>query len=630
MPTLRLPHVLGAFGAAESRQGELHKAIDADTHVIESADAGAIAYYADPRGSGAPLVLLHSVNAAASSYEVKPIFERFRGERPVYAVDLPGFGRSERADRAYTPRLYANAVLHVLRQVAAKGGHVVALSLSSEFAALAAVEAPELVRSLVLVAPTGFERPGGRPLAERLRLGLAKAVALPGLGRALFTGLVQRPVIDYFLGKSFVGGVDKGLASYAYESAHRPGAWHAPQAFLRGGLFTPDMRKVYAAVREPVLVLHDRNPYGVDEEIDTFVRAHGSWRAQQVGPSRGLPHFERPEATFGAIETFLRDAEASVREDGADARAALTPGGALGGGEIDLPHRGQRLAQKAPGDVGEAAGQVGHQDLEPARGATGGREAALAEKAGDLVGDGAAGVDDVDRAASQRARLGGDDGLEQRVVGAAEYDDARARAHERLEVAAGREARHFALEPALFGERHEEGRGARDDLGAGAEGGHRARVGARGHRARGAEHADDAAGGALDGEAGARLDDAEDGQIELDPQRVEGDRADGAARHDERLDAPVDQDASAPASVAHDGLGRACAVGDARGVAEVHDRLARQAAPQGPHDGEAPQPRVEDAERRVGMGAHGVSACLARRRRAGAWARAVAAGRRPL
>jgi pimeloyl-ACP methyl ester carboxylesterase len=322
MRTLRLPHVLGALGAADSRRGELRKAIDADVHHLESADAGSIAYYADPRGSGPPLVLVHSVNAAASAYEVKPIFERFRGERPVYAIDLPGFGLSERADRSYTPRLYASAILHLLRQVAAKGGHVVALSLSSEFAALAALEAPELVRSLTLVAPTGFERPGSRPLIERVRLAVAKAAALPGLGRALFEGIVRRPVIDYFLRQVFVGQVDEGLASYAFESAHRPGAWHAPRAFLRGSLFSPEIREVYSRLREPVLVLHDRDPYGVSEQIDGFVRAHGGWRAQRVGPSRGLPHFERPEDTFGALEAFLRDSDVAGQGQAEDARAA--------------------------------------------------------------------------------------------------------------------------------------------------------------------------------------------------------------------------------------------------------------------------------------------------------------------
>src|SRR3954454_20931708 len=40
-------------------------------------------------GNGPPLLLVHSINAAASAYEVRPIFERER--RRFYAVDLPGY-----------------------------------------------------------------------------------------------------------------------------------------------------------------------------------------------------------------------------------------------------------------------------------------------------------------------------------------------------------------------------------------------------------------------------------------------------------------------------------------------------------------------------------------------------------
>lgn len=59
-------------------------------------------------GEGAPVVLVHSVNAAASSFEMRPLFEGLRGERPVLAFDLPGFGRSQRGPRRYDRAL----VLH--------------------------------------------------------------------------------------------------------------------------------------------------------------------------------------------------------------------------------------------------------------------------------------------------------------------------------------------------------------------------------------------------------------------------------------------------------------------------------------------------------------------------------------
>ena len=70
-------------------------AISADRDVFYSKSAGRISYYHDDYCPGRPLVLVHSVNAAASAYEMGPLFAYYRGKRPVYALDLPGFGFSE-------------------------------------------------------------------------------------------------------------------------------------------------------------------------------------------------------------------------------------------------------------------------------------------------------------------------------------------------------------------------------------------------------------------------------------------------------------------------------------------------------------------------------------------------------
>ncbi len=86
-------------------------------------------------GRGAPVLLLHSINAAASAYEVRPAFEAIARSRRAYAPDLPGFGFSERGDRRYDVALYVAAVEDALDAIAEECGDVpvdvFALSLSS-------------------------------------------------------------------------------------------------------------------------------------------------------------------------------------------------------------------------------------------------------------------------------------------------------------------------------------------------------------------------------------------------------------------------------------------------------------------------------------------------------------------
>ena len=95
----------------------LAAAIDAPCHHIRLASAGCLSYYEDSDVEGRPLVLLHSINAAPSAMEMKPLFEHYRSRRPVYAPDLPGYGRSERNDIPYSPEMYADVLREFLAEV---------------------------------------------------------------------------------------------------------------------------------------------------------------------------------------------------------------------------------------------------------------------------------------------------------------------------------------------------------------------------------------------------------------------------------------------------------------------------------------------------------------------------------
>ncbi len=76
---------------------------------------GRLTYYAaGPRSrkaNGRRLLLIHSINAAGSAYEIKPLYEHYRQSRTVYALELPGFGHSERCKRKYSVRMMTDAIL---------------------------------------------------------------------------------------------------------------------------------------------------------------------------------------------------------------------------------------------------------------------------------------------------------------------------------------------------------------------------------------------------------------------------------------------------------------------------------------------------------------------------------------
>jgi len=289
------------------------KALDTERKDFNSKNAGRISYYVNTNGKGKPIVLLHSINAATSAFEMKPLFNHYIGKRPVYALELPGFGNSDRSDRTYSPMLYQQAITEFLEDVIGQSADVVGLSLSCEFAGLAAAHQPDLMRSLVMISPTGFRPPRANQVSDRTGMRGSKSTLFSILSVALwnrpfFDLIASRPSIQFFLNRSFEGLVPERFLDHAYQTAHHPGAQYAPTYFLSGKLFTPAVREtVYRILDLPVLVLYDRDPYTNFEMMPAFLKEQDNWQAVRISPTKGLPHWEQPEKTFNAMDAFFNE-----------------------------------------------------------------------------------------------------------------------------------------------------------------------------------------------------------------------------------------------------------------------------------------------------------------------------------
>lgn len=306
----------------------LPPALGGERREIEGKRSGRLSYYVS--GEGSPLLLIHSINAAASAYEVRPLYERLKGRR-LYAPDLPGFGFSDRSDRAYGVRLYVDAIHDILDAIGAEAGpapvDALALSLSSEFLARAALERPERFRTLALVTPTGFQKGSGKrrvPEGQSREVpGLYRFFTVPAWSQALYDALVSRVSIRYFLQRTFGSKtIDEGLLDYDYLTAHRPGARHAPYAFVSGRLFSADIRDLYERLRLPVLVGHGTRGDFRDFSEAGWAIARPNW-AFKAYDTGALAHFERPGLFTADYERFLAAPPASATAGRGD-----TPGGA--------------------------------------------------------------------------------------------------------------------------------------------------------------------------------------------------------------------------------------------------------------------------------------------------------------
>lgn len=286
--------------------------VDAEQHTYQSPTAGRINFYQKGSCKQTPLLLVHGLHKFAGLYDILPIFEAFGNSRPVYAIDLPGFGRSEKTDRPYRPSMYREAITDFIKNQIGKPSHVLTLGNASEFAGTAAVAEPSWIKSLVMINPTGFAMPQTALLTansyrEKWQDFFLSYLRVPLWSLPLYDIMASRLKVAGYYRDRFTYNVPTDLIELAYTSAHQTGAHFAPLIYLSGKLSTPDIRtKVYEKITQPVLLIYDNEIGKSFDMLPQMVRDHSNWKTWRSRSTKGMPHFEKSGELFREFDLFWK------------------------------------------------------------------------------------------------------------------------------------------------------------------------------------------------------------------------------------------------------------------------------------------------------------------------------------
>jgi pimeloyl-ACP methyl ester carboxylesterase len=310
------------LGAGRGRRRPVTELANALGMRIEYVPWGDVHYaFYTREGRGRPLILLHSVNAAASAHEMRPLARAMaRGDRPIFAMEWVGFGHSDRPEIDYTPDMMEDQLEHFLAHVvrpAAGGADVVGLSLGATYAAEVARRRPDLIRSLVAIEPAGL---GGEP-GEVGRVWSRVLFTLPGVQRAFYDRLTSPDRLFAFARDNLFTpefGVPEEYVEYGVETARVEGAARPLDDFLNGRLFPADATETFLRLRQPVLVIHGTVENRRMDSLERLPELEGRPNVSVVGlPTGSLPHWERAAEVAERVRDFFgaQDGEFAPRVD---------------------------------------------------------------------------------------------------------------------------------------------------------------------------------------------------------------------------------------------------------------------------------------------------------------------------
>jgi pimeloyl-ACP methyl ester carboxylesterase len=137
-------------------------------------------YYDSGPHPAIPLVLIHGLGDEADTW--RHVFSALARWRRVIALDLPGFGRSEKPRRAYTLAFFAQTVARLLDTLGIDMAVLVGHSMGAAVAQRLALAQPRQAERLVLIG-------GGLPTQPRRPPAPVWLFLTPGLGEIFYTSL---------------------------------------------------------------------------------------------------------------------------------------------------------------------------------------------------------------------------------------------------------------------------------------------------------------------------------------------------------------------------------------------------------------------------------------------------------
>ena len=254
------------------------------------------------RGEGEPLLLIHDIFIGSSLKQWEDSINYFSQHYKVYAIDLLGFGGSEKPAISYSSYLYISLINNFITDVIKEKSYVVASSGSAGFAVLASSLDSNNFKKLILISPVN-----GINFYSKF---LCRLIESPVIGTTIYNIMSSR-----FYRKSFLENIvffDSANASNSIvdscnHTAHLGGASAKyPIALLMSGYLDVNMSQHLEKISVPTHIIWGaENRLNSIENYDSIKHLNQSIDMTVIDQAGLLPQSERPHEFFKACRDFL-------------------------------------------------------------------------------------------------------------------------------------------------------------------------------------------------------------------------------------------------------------------------------------------------------------------------------------
>jgi pimeloyl-ACP methyl ester carboxylesterase len=248
--------------------------------------------YVDTRTGSRTILLVHGLGGSIESWinNISGLSKELR----VVALDLPGFGYSDKPKMDYTIKFYSDFVSRFAQAMGIVPAAIVGSSLGGHVGAEVAIRHPGIVSRLVMISPPGAlpkSFTGTPALKNYVKVLQAKSV--PEVKQALFA-VDNRPVDDNY-------------AKIVYEKLAVRGAKEAFLSALMGSARAPRLNSRLGRIKAPAMLLWGKDDTMIPAKYaEPFIRMKNCRVVLLEGCGHRV-HVDKPQVFNRLVAGFAQE-----------------------------------------------------------------------------------------------------------------------------------------------------------------------------------------------------------------------------------------------------------------------------------------------------------------------------------
>ena len=252
--------------------------------------------YYTKQGHGDPLLLIHDLYPSSSSAEWNEVIEDLSQSHTVYAIDLPGCGRSAKPHITYVNYFYTRLLSDFVTDVIQEPTAVTATGISSSFATMAAHLYPDNFTKLTFINP---QSPSQLAMIPSNTAKFTKSIMnCPILGTFLYYIFCSENEIEYNFTEEYFYNpflVSSKVMHTYYESAHwNQGSGRFLLASLHGNYINANVNLAFSSLTQDTQLIFGKELANAENIAASYQKLNPVIKVSYISKTKMLPHLEAP------------------------------------------------------------------------------------------------------------------------------------------------------------------------------------------------------------------------------------------------------------------------------------------------------------------------------------------------